>query len=223
MSNDETTDLTELFEYDEFDSYDSQTYPTIDAIHAACGGNSGVPLSVELSQCLNKSTEQSTSNTSLANDNFVKAPEIFLRIDGNNSGGGITSVHGNLAQPQIHDEQSNSIDSIDSCRDVLNPSIDRDQCYELQYEDEFIDSNDENECDSSNVVYERRNSIESDYEQLLLEGINLTNKKYPWKLFYYFKWASKRFDENGGQFSVFPIGVANHWRITDCFDPFRQY
>lgn len=194
MSNDETTDLAELFEYDEFDSYDSQTYPTIDAINNACGGNSGVPLSVELSQCLQKSTEQSTSNTPSANDNFVKAPEIFLRFDGNNSG--IASVHGNLAQPQIHDEQSNSIDSIDSCRDVLNPSIDRDQCYELQYEDEFIDSNDENECDSSNVVYERRNSIESDYEQLLLEGINLnkTKKMYlclAWKLLYCTKWASK--------------------------------
>lgn len=178
MSNDESTDLAELFEYDEFDSYDSHTYRTIDEIQSACGINSGVPLSVELSQCLSTSIECSSTTSHTSNhDSFVKAPEIFLRIDHTNSGGGggasneaEASNSAESTQP-IDDEQTKSIDSIDSCKDVIL-STNRDQCIELQYEDEFIDSNDdENDYDSTNVAYERRNSIESDYEQLLFEGI----------------------------------------------------
>lgn len=174
MSNDESTDLAELFEYDEFDSYDSQTYPTIDEIQSACGINSGVPLSVELSQCLSTSIDCSSSSN---HDSFVKAPEIFLRIDPtNNSGAGdatneAKTVNSLESTQPIDAEQTKSIDSIDSCNDV-KLSTNRDQCIELQYEDEFIDSNDdENDYDSTNVAYERRNSIESDYEQLLFEGI----------------------------------------------------
>lgn len=176
MSNDESTDLMELYEYDEFDSYDSHTYPTIEAIHSAYGVNSGVPLSVELSQCLSSTShEQSTATTS--HDNFIKAPEIFLRIDATNDGDRIALPSNPTAT--IDNVPAKSIDSIDSCADgEVKLSTNRDECIELQYEDEFIDSSDENDCEPANVIYERRNSIESDYEQLLFEGID---KKIYWK------------------------------------------
>lgn len=193
MSNDESTDLMELFEYDEFDSYDPQTYPTIDS---AYGANSGVPLSVELSQCLSSpALAQSTPST--AHDNFIKAPEIFLRIDAT-SGGDRAATPSNPTK-SIDDEPAESLDSIDSCAGgEVKLSTNRDACIELQYEDEFVDSSDENDCEPTNVVYERRNSIESDYEQLLFEGINKkkNTKKATNALKSYFciKRGEKRFD-----------------------------
>lgn len=157
MSNEETLDPAELFEYDEFDSYDEQTYHT----HATANSESnGVPLSVELSDFFCKQNSTLDLNAS-----FERAPEIFLRIEANNSNA--TTSNNNILTNVS--ENWKSFESNDSCENVILSSNSA-ECIELQYENEFVEDN-EIDYDSTNVAYHRRNSIENDYEQLLFEGI----------------------------------------------------
>lgn len=52
MSIEDITELGDLFEYDEFDSYDEHAYQEI--VSNNVSNEEGVPLSVELSESLNK-------------------------------------------------------------------------------------------------------------------------------------------------------------------------
>lgn len=167
MSIEDVTDLMDLFEYDEFDSYDENTYQLIDE-----DSSGGVPLSVELLESLSKNQ---TPVSDEPTNSFVKAPEIFLRIDANGSNASTTDLctastsHNfqNIETIELkHCEKSNSLESSDS-NDVLLLTKHGD-CVELQYENEFSD---ESDCDRNQSERKQDNSIENDYEELLFEGI----------------------------------------------------
>lgn len=175
MSIEEATDLMDLFEYDEFDSYVEHTYQLI--AESGCLMENGVPLSVELSESLSKNQTPVTEQPSIS---FVKAPEIFLRIDANTSGISKTETnsenssensgsHKNVLKKLKNSEKSNSLESNESNDAILLPNPD--ECVELQYENEFVGPNDEPDCDLVQSASKRRNSLESDYEELLFEGI----------------------------------------------------
>lgn len=167
MSIEESADLMDLFEYDEFVFYDDHTYHLI--TESKCSTENGIPLSVELSASLN---ENPTPVSEQPSNGFVKAPEIFLRIDSristteirtssseNSDSGG---NHKNENGPENY-EKSNSLD-------MVLPS--NQECVELQYENEFVgpyEESDKPDCIRS--AFNRHNSIEKDYEDLLFEGI----------------------------------------------------
>lgn len=172
MSFEEVTDLMDLFEYDEFYSFDENTYRPISSTNEIVEG--GVPLSVELSESLSKNQ---TSVSEESSSGFVKAPEIFLRIEGNSAGisSNIQSLCNNNRDENKSNklkfrEKSNSIESVDST-DVILP-VKGDECNELQYENEFLSSIDEPDCDSLQKTHNRTNNIDNDYEELLFEGTN---------------------------------------------------
>lgn len=128
-----TVDFSDLLEYDEFEAYDAFQMPSHQTDEA---DPDNVPLSVELEQSL------ATTNRKSESDNFIKAPELFLRIDANN----VKSQPESLADTPIR------------------------ECVELQYENEFDeyeanDGTDRGECSTS------YRTVENDNEQLLLEGI----------------------------------------------------
>lgn len=153
MSLGEEGDLIDLFEYDEFDSYNEYAYHVVTMNNDS--SNDGIPLSVELSETLNKS--QSTINEKSSND-FVKAPEIFLRIDVNGAGPNSESFN------KKNVECCEKLDSLESCDS--NDVILTGNCAELQYENEFMNTS-EPECNFSHST----RSIDNDYEELFLEGI----------------------------------------------------
>lgn len=172
MSIEESADLMDLFEYDEFDSYDDHTYHLI--TENSCSTENSVPLSVEISESL---SENPTPVSEQPCNDFVKAPEIFLRIDSRisttgiriessseNSGSG--GSHKNANSPE-NCEKSNSLESNESNDVVLLPNQ---ECVELQYENEFVGPYEE-EPDCIISALNRHNSIEKDYEDLLFEGI----------------------------------------------------
>lgn len=181
MSFEEGTDLMDLFEYDEFDSFDENTYRTISATNDLVEG--GVPLSVELSESLSKSQ---TSVSEESSSGFVKAPEIFLRIEANSTG--TSSIlpsssedcnnhrDKNESNKPKFCEKSNSIESVDGNDVILTAK--GDECIELQYENEFLSANEEPDCDFLQITHNRTNNIDNDYEELLFEGIKHIFKKY---------------------------------------------
>lgn len=175
MSIEDITELGDLFEYDEFDSYDEHAYQEI--VSDNVSNEEGVPLSVELSESLNK---VQTPECEQATKSFTKAPEIFLRIDVNSIAGGASSANSSYnitctKSPNIikQSDESNSIDSIESNEGITN----RDECTELQYENEFS-TNDEIDCENVQSTCKRHNSIDNEYEELLFEGINF--KSFPY-------------------------------------------
>lgn len=129
-----SADFSDLLEYDEFEAYDAFQMPQ----NADETVSDNVPLSVELAQSIENNSRRKSDS-----ENFVKAPELFLRIDGV-----LKSQPESLAETPIR------------------------ECVELQYENEF-DEYEENdglhraECSTS------FSAIENDNEQLLLEGISL--------------------------------------------------
>lgn len=146
--NESSTDLTELFEYDEFDS----SLNSIDQ-NTTTASNSidGIPLSVELSEAV--SAQQ--------NPNYVKAPEIFLRIDGeaNTSTASTTTITTSTANKT----ENNPIEC-----DRNEIAFAASNFVELQYENEFDDSDDD---ENDRVVHsERISQFESENEQILFEG-----------------------------------------------------
>lgn len=183
MSDEISPDLLELFEYDEFDSYQEHLYQVANNPIV----ETGVPLSVELSESLSRSSinkclddvAKTPSPLQPINNAFVKAPEIFLRIETshNNSSKNGANVDANASCSSSRKlslgQKSNSLESTDS-NDLLS-LINRndDGCVELQYENEFIDSTeDENDCDLVDTGFSTLPTcVDSDYEQLLFEGI----------------------------------------------------
>lgn len=126
-------DFSDLLEYDEFEAYDAFQMPQSadDAV------SNNVPLSVELAQSIESTSRKSDS------ENFVKAPELFLRFDGT-----VKSEPESLADTPIR------------------------ECVELQYENEFDDFEDNDGFDHPECSTSFR-TIENDNEQLLLEGMSL--------------------------------------------------
>lgn len=165
MSFEETADLTDLCEYDEFDSYDDNTYQTTSSSNFT---EYGVPLSVELSESLCKNQTAINEQTS---NGFVKAPEIFLRFDTN-----VSSTTDFTSGSSKQNNDSNLSNELKNCVGTIsleskeNDNI-RDDCVELQYESEFKDPRLGVDDDNTQVIYKRKNSLDNDYEELLLEGI----------------------------------------------------
>lgn len=158
MSSDDGAELMDLFEYDEFDSYDEYAYQTANQQDDSV--ECGVPLSVELSESLSKNDNAESEQDASC---FVRSAEIFLRIDGEG-----TSANNRAIQDQSsNNAQPNSLESNGS-DDVILVGND---CVELQYENEFIESNDEAEFLPTNRC--RSNSLSNDYEELLFEGKQL--------------------------------------------------
>lgn len=158
-TNPNSLDFVDLMEYDEFDVYDeiqSRSLP-IDDNRTIDMENSGVPLSVELSESmLNRSALPSTSQCTNQSDaigdsissssSFVKGSELFLRIDGQNV---------------------DSAKSSEETPTTINVGI------ELQYENEFYD---EDNVDGDNLQFNETSQsyhsmADNENEQLLLEGI----------------------------------------------------
>lgn len=159
MSIEKTPDLMDLYEYDEFDSYEEHTYQTI-AYNSLPEG--GVPLSVELSESL---SENQTPINDRPSTCFVKAPEIFLRVGSNitSTTDEITTRTNINSAIKLSSQESPEINGV-----VLLAN--QEECVELQYENEFIDPNDEPDSEyvlSTNM----QNNGDNDYEELLLEGI----------------------------------------------------
>lgn len=160
-TNEVSPDLLELlYEYDEFDSYDEQTYQAI--IAAKETASDGVPLSVELSESLHSNNQSVNEEQKTDSDEklFENAPEIYLRIDEPD-----TETECEI-KPKLQSEgRSALIESIDN-NDVVRVT-EFDECFELQYENEFEDDVDCNVAHSSN---QPKSYIEDEYEQLLFEG-----------------------------------------------------
>lgn len=161
-TNEVSPDLLELYEYDEFDSYDEHTYQAI--IAAKETASDGVPLSVELSESLHSNQSVNEERTSDSSEKlFEKAPEIFLRIDTHE-----TEARCDTKLKLQSEGQSASVESIDN-NDVV-PIIECDECFELQYENEFEDSTDDVDYNVAHSSNQPKSYIEDEYEQLLFEG-----------------------------------------------------
>lgn len=133
-------DFSDLLEYDEFEAYDAFEMPqTAEEVVS-----DNVPLSVELAQSIENNSRTRTESDS---DSFVKAPELFLRIDGV-----VKSQPESLAETPIR------------------------ECAELQYENEFDDyeENDGMQYPESSTSF---HTIENDNEQLLMEGMSVRLNK----------------------------------------------
>lgn len=165
MSFEETIDLCE---YDEFEPYDVKTFQTTSS------SEHGVPLSVELSESLFKS--QTLVNEQISNS-FVKAPEIFLRFDSSNISGK-NSISDASKQNNVVDvaNESNCEENTISVEPEENDDvITRENCIELEYENDFDDRNDETGGSNVRAINKQNNSSNNDFEELLLEGIEYTN------------------------------------------------
>lgn len=165
MSVENVPDLMDLFEYDEFDSYQEYAYRIISNSDLAEGG---VPLSVELSESVNKTITSIDENSTIG---FVKAPEIFLRIDSNVNPSETISEDSISNQSAKNDQQTNLIEI--KYKNDINAFSTKDECIELQYENEFLDSNDSNDDWPERKA---NNNVDSEYEDLLLEGIKIKRK-----------------------------------------------
>lgn len=164
MSFEETADSTDHCEYDEYDSYNEKTYQTTSSSSFT---EYGVPLSVELSESLRASQTPVNKQTSNC---FVKASEIFLRFDSSITPGTdcLPEASAGSSEKKLeHSEESIFLNSKEN-----NDVNICDDCVELQYENEFEDTN--NKVDDSNgqIIYKRNNSLDNDYEDLFLEGID---------------------------------------------------
>lgn len=129
-----SVDFSDLLEYDEFEAYDAFQMPeNVDS--------DNVPLSVELAQSVQSNSKNCTKSDC---EHFIKAPELFLRIDSV-----VKSQPESLTQTPIRD------------------------CIELQYENEFDDYEESNgiQYPESSTSF---HTIENDNEQLLMEGMSLT-------------------------------------------------
>lgn len=169
MSVEKITDSINLFEYDEFDAYEGHTY------QFKCNGlpEGGIPLSIELSESLCKS--QTTVNEKPFN--FVRAPEIFLRIDSTST----TELSPEILDQNYynpsglkHGAKINRLESTKTNDVILFGS--QDECVELQYENEFLCPNDDSNNDFTLSTRNQHDSIDNDYEEVLFEGI-LQNRK----------------------------------------------
>lgn len=168
MSNSSTElspDLGELFEFDEIES-DGNIFYELNRNNES-DLSDGVPLSVELSESLCRSAAETILCQSI-DSNFIRAPEIFLRIDNieteaTNSSSSINVK--NNHNESIERNEGNSIDSNES--DASFVAIADNDIVELQYENEFVDS-EISVHDSGHVL--RPSQFESDNEQLLFEG-----------------------------------------------------
>lgn len=189
MSNpsiESSSSLTDLFEYDEYDSYENP-YAEIDT-SSDC--DDGIPLSVELSeslrrQCADELSQKITSSCADidtdANQHFVRAPEIFLRID-NNDVAATTTTPGDAsattdASTKIKKtECDRTVGSIESSGSDVSevPAIGCD-IVELHYENEFIDANaDDDDINRTTACQRSTTQFENDNEQLLFEGMRRT-------------------------------------------------
>lgn len=176
--------LTDLFEYDEYDSYENP-YVEIDAYENL---DEGIPLSVELSESISRQRDNSPHEIATssavtasdidtdANNHFVRAPEIFLRIDNDvTTAAASATVSTEASKVKIKtecDRTGGSTESSGSDESILPAS----GCdfVELHYENEFIDVNAE-ECDDVGQMSTCQRSttqFENDNEQLLFEGIH---------------------------------------------------
>lgn len=182
MSIESSPSLTDLFEYDEYDSYES-SYAEIDT-----GENleEGIPLSVELSESIGRHCDDvphkittttaaataAASNDTDASNQFVRAPEIFLRIDNDVVHASTASASTDVST-EIKTECNRSGGSTESSGSDLS-EVRATGCgiVELQYENEFIDAN-ADDCDDGAQMSSCQRSMaqfENDNEQLLFEG-----------------------------------------------------
>lgn len=167
MSFEETTDSTDLCEYDEY--YDSYNVKTYQATSSLSFTEYGVPLSVELSESLGEN--QTLVNKQTYNC-FVKSPEIFLRFDSNNVTTATDSICGSSSQNNNIDKSKNTEETILIESKENNDVIIRDDCVELQYANEFENPNDGEVIDgNAQKIPKRSDSLDNDYEELLIEGI----------------------------------------------------
>lgn len=180
MSIESSTSLTDLFEYDEYDSYES-SYAEIDTLENL---DEGIPLSVELSESISRQCDDRshkiTTSTAVAdidtdaNNQFVRAPEIFLRIDNDVVNASQASAITD-ASTEIKTECNGSGGSTESSgSDVSEVRATGCDIVELHYENEFIDAN-ADECDDGGQMSSCQRSMtqfENDNEQLLFEGIH---------------------------------------------------
>lgn len=198
-------DLADLLEYDEFDGgYDEDG----DAGAARLAGNSrvetGVPLSVELneSMCQEKSDsarlQQPIATGELllsahSDCGYSKGADIFLRIDSNDDASStnttttITTASGPQSNNKLSIDSQTIGDGPSTSSGQYSLSLDGDGDVELQYENEFIDQDDDDVVDSFSQPSGRhhlkthqsghhhhllrRPAVENDNEQLLFEGI----------------------------------------------------
>lgn len=176
--------LTDLFEYDEYDSFENP-YAEIDRREPYVDG---IPLSVELSEsllCRRQCDESVSHEIALspgtaaidtdANDHFVRAPEIFLRIDNNNDVVPVTTSANRIDGAKIKTERDRATGSSESSGSDASvvPATDASDIVELHYENEFIDAN-ADECDDTELMRRRSTTqFENDNEQLLFEGTQI--------------------------------------------------
>lgn len=177
MSIESSSSLTDLFEYDEYDSYENP-YAEIDTREHL---DDGIPLSVELFESLNRQCNDSPHKNASsaadidtdANNDFVRAPEIFLRIDNDVAMTAAAASASTDASTKIKTECDRSIDASGS---DVEPATGCD-IVELHYENEFIDANAE-ECDDVDRMLTGQRSMtqfENENEQLLFEGTIICN------------------------------------------------
>lgn len=173
--------LTDLYEYDEYDSFENP-YAEIDTHENL---DEGIPLSVELSESISRQcndlphTDASSPSgadidTDANGQHFVKAPEIFLRIDNEVTTGATSApIDASTKIKTECDRTGGSIESSGSdVSDVLAIGCD---IVELHYENEFIDAN-ADECDDvdrSTAGQRSTTQFENDNEQLLFEGTHI--------------------------------------------------
>lgn len=161
MSFEETSDLADLCEYDEYDTYNVKTYqPT----YASNFNEYGVPLSVELSESLGES--QTLANAQPANC-FVKASEIFLRLDLNN----VTTGTNSISNASTRDDNVDIL-RISGKTEETSDVIIHEDCVDLQYGSDIDCPNGAVIGEMTQARHKRDNSLDNEYEELLIEGIN---------------------------------------------------
>lgn len=129
----------------------------------------GVPLSVELSESILRSSESAGSSSSQC---FVKSADIFLRIDSDVDS--VTETDSNSSNAK---QLSTATSDASSSKQFFI-----DGGSELQYENEFFDPNDDESNFTEAPRINHRLSLESDNEQLLFEGISQQKPKKKKKL-----------------------------------------
>lgn len=168
MSIEEMADL-DLFEYDGFDSFEDNSYQSILNKDSAEGG---IPLSVEILESMKKNCKPHEGGTSKC---FVKASEIFLRIESNiKSGSEPLSIEANenneSASTNIEHIEKPNLPELNNENDV-NLLSNWDDCVELLYDNEFLDPS-KTELNYDLPTRKCNNNIENDNEELFLEGIS---------------------------------------------------
>lgn len=216
-------DLGELLEYDEIeyvvDCVESSDFESHELLQAGTTAEQGIPLNIELLESMCQSETKhgtvsalalSTNDTTKPNPlqmkqtDFIKAPEIFLRIDNNDhdatkankmtahtthdsSLASVSSSSASLVQSTsskkllLCDIKTDSFESIEG-PDSNGRQIDIDFANELQYENEFFDPNVDDVGNNFSVEPSASSYLTShendDNEQLLLEGIHFTCKLF---------------------------------------------